>query len=164
MLRIPGYRSDRPQLRCASLRERGHNRFLRHLKALPKNFVLNRSPVSTFEAGSQRQSQSHCSSLSLTRTIGLHSSPLHFYQMTHDRQTQSQPLISLSGAGIALMETIENIRQEFCPNAYSRVADLKLSVILDRRERDFHSSPRRSKLNGIRQKIPHHLLQASSIA
>ena len=100
--------------------------------------------------------------------------------MADDRQSQPQAAVIARRSAVSLAEAIEHKRQKLLANANSRIADGDLHRVNPRpgrqqgatslhrfpllREPDFHATSRRRKLNRIREQIPHHLLQTSSIA
>jgi len=85
---------------------------------------------------------------------------MQFHQMTHDRQTKSHPPLFSSHGTVFLAEAIEDVGQKVRRNAYTRVADLNLSVVTRAIESKLYPSSRWCKLQCIREQIPNDLPQA----
>ena len=81
-----------------------------------------------------------------------------------DRQAQAEAAGLARRAGVGLAEPLEHERQELRLNADAGVADDDLDVRVDALEPHLHAAALRRELDGVRQQVPDHLLQAIGIA
>src|SRR5438874_1250928 len=65
---------------------------------------------------------------------------------------------------VGLAEAIEHVRQEFRRYPLARVGHADLDVRFDLRRRDLHVPPLRRELDGVREQVPHDLLEPVGVA
>ncbi len=80
-----------------------------------------------------------------------------------DREADAETLRTCR-RGFELTKTFEDEREKSRGNSGSVVLDDPLQVGLDATDRDLHVTAVRRELHGVREEIPHDLLQAMSIA
>ena len=84
---------------------------------------------------------------------------VHLRQLPGNRQAQAQSAALARDAGIRLTEPLEHVRQELGRDADAGIADRDFDVRVDALEPDLHFAAAVRELHGVRQQIPHHLLQ-----
>ena len=90
-------------------------------------------------------------------------SAVHLDELPGNGQTQTESTALAGDAGIRLAETLEYVRQEFRGNTNAGVADRDFQMRVHALEADLHFAAAVCELDGIRQEIPQHLLQALRI-
>src|SRR5262249_54767463 len=91
-------------------------------------------------------------------------SAVEFHNGLGDRKPHSQSTVGSGRNGLALSETVEDIREKFGLQPAARIRDADLDVRIDALQNDLDTSSLRSELDGIRQQVPHHLLKPLEVA
>src|SRR5690606_8144753 len=84
--------------------------------------------------------------------------------MLHDRQPEPEPAESSSDRGVALLEPIEDVRQQLRPDADARVLDRDLGFGAEVPHADADRAALRGELDRVPEQIPEDLLEASRVA
>ena len=103
-------------------------------------------------------------SLALAIARGMHGASVHFDDVPHDRQSDTQSGGLTRGARVGLSKTVKDMRQEFGTDAHARVADDDLDVGIDPFNPYLYPTILRRELDGVGQQIPKNLLQSIGIA
>ena len=101
--------------------------------------------------------------MTLAGTRGLDGAAVQFDDGLCDRQTETEPAMRPRGAAVGLPETIEHVGHERRRNPLTGIADGHLDVTVAGLERELDASFRRRELDGVRQQVPDHLLDAVRI-
>ncbi len=126
--------------------------------------MLTRFAQSVVVHDHQRKADAECGSVSLAFARRMHGAAVHLDDVSDDGEAQSQ-----SGSGpfeprIRLTKALEHVRQELRPNPHHGVAHYDVDVRVHAFDAHLDAAPLRRELHGIRQQIPHDLLQPVGIA
>jgi hypothetical protein len=115
-------------------------------------------------SGAYRQSYRERRALVSTVAVRLDRSTVHLHEMAHDRESESEPAMRARTRGIPLPECIEDVRQKGGIDAAARVADAELVEERMPLERDRDRAFGRREFDGIRQQVPHDLLEPIAVS
>ncbi len=85
-------------------------------------------------------------------------------EVADDRETEADAAVRARRAAVRLAKALEDVRQEIGRDADARIADDDFDVRVDALDADLHDPLFRCELHGVRNEVPHHLLQAVGIA
>src|SRR5436853_440003 len=80
------------------------------------------------------------------------------------RAWAAEPAVRSGRARLTLLEPLEDEGQCLGPNALTVVGDRDLDVRVDPFEHHLHPATLGSELDGVREEVPHHLLQPFGVA
>src|SRR5581483_5276022 len=89
---------------------------------------------------------------------------VHLYQMTHDRQSQSQSSVRAGHRCVRLTESFKNVRQKLLPYPHTTIADRDFDIRIDVLQANIDTSPFRRKFDCVREQVPNDLLEAIRVA
>ena len=84
-------------------------------------------------------------------------------ELTGDGQAEAQATVLARGAAVRLPERVEHVRQELGFDAGAAVLNGQDEPVFPRQP-DIDLAVRRRELDGVREQVPDHLLQAIGIA
>src|SRR6266478_550518 len=112
----------------------------------------------------QRQVHGESRSLSFSFARRLNCSAMHLDQMVHNRQTKSQAGLPPPHLSFSLSEAVKHKREKRRAYSVACVCNCESSQIPCAIEIETDPAPCGCELNGIRQDVPDHLLQAAEVA
>ena len=112
----------------------------------------------------QRQRHQEGAPLAVARALHPHRAAVQLDQVAHDGEPEAEPAVAARGGAVELAEAVEDVRQELGRDAGAVVGDDDLDVGVDPLEADLDLPRLGRELDGVREQVPHHLLQASGIA
>ena len=89
---------------------------------------------------------------------------MRFGDVPHDREPEAEPAVTARAGAVGLAEALKHQRQEVRANALSRVVDDDFRHRFARAQLELDLPVGRRELDGVRQQIPHDLLQPLGIA
>jgi hypothetical protein len=89
---------------------------------------------------------------------------VQFDELLHQGQAEAKAAVCACRRVVGLAEPLEHMGQELGDDAPSRVAHGNLDRLSDASRGDFHATTRRGELDGVREQVPDHLLQARGVA
>ena len=85
-------------------------------------------------------------------------------QVAHDAEAEPEAAVRPRAGAVCLPEPLEDVRQELCADPLARIAHGELDVRLGAPEVDVDAPAFGRELDGIRQEVPDHLLEARGVA
>src|SRR4029453_3197595 len=98
------------------------------------------------------------------RALGGDGASVQLDQMANEGEPDTEAALVPSAPALALLEAVEDERQQLAADAGAGVADHDLGVRVDALEGELDPAVSRRELHGVHQKIPDDLLQAIRIA
>src|SRR5882724_6533527 len=89
---------------------------------------------------------------------------MQLFQMPNNRESQAESSMLSGGAGIRLAKTIKHVRQKLRANPLTSIPHHDLNLVTCRLQLHCYLASRRTEFDGVRKKVPNHLLQSVSIA
>src|SRR5215510_15067750 len=101
---------------------------------------------------------------SLALALRRHAAAVHLDQLSRQRESQSETADASAARRPGLLIAIEHVRQKFRFDALSRVTDGDLDVVVYAFQNDLDAAALVRELDGVREQVPHHLLQTIRVA
>src|ERR1700749_1712586 len=102
--------------------------------------------------------------LSYALAFGPHRAAVQFDQLANDGEAETHASVNPVGAGVGLAKAVEDVRQEFGIDAHPGILHLYLYARAGASQPDRYLPVRVRELDGVRDEIPDHLLQAVGVA
>ncbi len=96
--------------------------------------------------------------------LAAHRAAVQLDDVAHDREPDAEPAVRARGRRVVLAEALEDVRQKVRVDTGAGVVHDQLQVRVDSSENDVHASAFGRELDGVREQVPHHLLQALVVA
>jgi hypothetical protein len=114
--------------------------------------------------GADRQFYGECRAFAFALAFGVDAATVHLDQLSHERQSQTEPALSPSAGHVRLEITFEQVRHEFRTDAAARVRHADLNVGIHSPQTYFDAPAFLREFDSVREQIPDHLLQAVRVA
>jgi hypothetical protein len=88
---------------------------------------------------------------------------VHVHDIADNREAQPDAAVLTGHPTGALAEPVEDKRHELRIDADAGITDYQFDLLVDPPACDVDSSPATGKLHGVRQQVPHHLLQPAGV-
>src|SRR5207237_9880045 len=114
--------------------------------------------------GRNRQAHREGGALPLPGALGTYRSAVQLDQLTHDGKPEAEAAVRARGGAVGLSEALEDGGEEVGANAPARVAHDDLGPPVRQPDPDFDATALGRELDGVREQVPDHLLQAATVA
>src|SRR2546422_5227758 len=114
--------------------------------------------------GRNRAAPREGGALPLPGALGTYRPAVQLDQLTHDGKPAPEAGVRARGGAVGLSEALEDEGEEVGANASARVAHDDLRAPVRQPDPDFDATALGRELDGVREQVPDHLLQAATVA
>jgi len=115
-------------------------------------------------AAQQREAYAEGRAAPFARALDGHRPAVQFYQAADDGEADAEPAVLARAGAVGLTEVLEDVRQKVGTDPRAVIGDDDLGLLARALERDFDPTAFGRELDGVRQQVPDHLLQAVWVA